>query len=145
MQMEFVICEMNTDHAASVTHLSKQLGYKISIAETANNIQLLLNKKDTEAFVAVHENNIVGWISVAYIVTVSSSPFCEIRGLVVDEAYRKKNIGKLLIEKVKQWCRAQNCERLRLRCNMKRKETHDFYLHLGFTKMKEQTVFEIEV
>lgn len=136
---------MNADDATTVALLSKQLGYEISVSQTFRNISFITGKEDSEAFVAVHNKKVVGWISIAKIVTIASVPFCEIRGLVVDEAYRKNNIGKLLIAKVKQWSKEKNCEHLRLRCNMKREETHAFYLHLGFTKMKEQTVFEIEV
>lgn len=136
---------MKEDDASVVTQLCSQLGYEIDVDQVQINIKLLAEKKNSEAFVTVHENKIVGWISVAYIVTIESLPHCEIRGLVIDEAYRKNNIGKMLIEKVKQWCAEKNCDRLRVRCNVKRKDTHAFYTHLGFSEKKEQKVFEINV
>jgi GNAT superfamily N-acetyltransferase len=143
--MEILIKEMIADNAGATAHLAKQLGYEITCEQTEENIKLMLEDENSKAFVAIAENKIVGWISVAKIVTIASTPFCEIRSLIVDEAYRKNNIGKLLIEKAKQWSKEKNCERLRLRCNIKRQETHAFYLHLGFAKMKEQTVFEINI
>lgn len=143
--MEIFLRTMIADDAETVTHLSKQLGYEISIDQTSKNIDSILKEENCEAFVAVHDKKVVGWITVAFTTTIESPPFCEIRGLVVDEQYRKNNIGKMLIEKVKQWCREKKCERLRLRCNVKRTDTHKFYLHLGFTEKKEQKVFEISL
>ena len=136
---------MKTADAEAVARLSKQLGYEVSVEQTEKNIQDVIPNENSDAFVAVHENKIVGWISVAYMVTLESSPCCEIHGLVVHEQYRKKNIGKMLIEKTKQWCKEKNCERLRLKCNVIRKEAHKFYEHLGFIEKKEQKVFEINV
>jgi len=143
--MEFFLREMNYEDASQVMHLSQQLGYNISLVDTQKNIEAIAKQNNSKAFVAVHKNKVVGWISVAYNVTIASLPHCEIRGLVVDEAYRKNNLGKMLVEKVKQWCKEKNCNRLRLRCNVIRKETHAFYTHLGFDEKKEQKVFEIDV
>jgi hypothetical protein len=36
-------------------------------------------------------------------------------------------------------------DKLRLRCNIKRTETHLFYQRLGFKEAKQQKVFEIEI
>ena len=143
--MEIVLRPINSDDAEAAAHLSKQLGYEISAAQMVDNIKAILQSNNDEAFVAIHENKVVGWIGIAYTIILESLPFCEIRGLVVDEKYRKKNIGKMLIEKAKQWCKEKDCNRLRLRCNVIRKETHAFYIHLGFAEKKEQKVFEIDV
>jgi GNAT superfamily N-acetyltransferase len=97
------------------------------------------------AFVAMYENDVIGWIGMAQAVQIESAPFCEIRGLIVDEKYRGKGIGKLLIEKAKQWSKATGNKTLRLRTNVIRKETHLFYQHLGFKEIKEQKVFEMRI
>ncbi len=143
--MNIEVRSMKKEDAVAVMNLCGQLGYQITAGEVQTNIHLFSQKEDAAAFVAVHENMVAGWITVAYVLSVSSSPVCEVRGLVVDEKYRKNNIGTTLIEHVKQWCKEKNCGKLRLRCNVKRKETHAFYLHLGFTEKKEQKVFEINV
>jgi GNAT superfamily N-acetyltransferase len=104
-----------------------------------------LGTKGHNAFVAIFENNLIGWIGVAEALQIESAPFCEIRGLIVDERYRGRGIGKLLIEKVKQWSKETGNKTLRLRCNMTRKEAHLFYQHLGFKEIKEQKVFEMKV
>ena len=143
--MNIEIRLMQQEDADAVTTLCHQLGYQITAEQVKQNIQLFLVQEDIAALVAVHENKVVGWISVAYVLSISSLPVCDIRGLVVDGNLRRNNIGSKLIEHVKQWCEKKNCNKLRLRCNAKRKEAHAFYLHLGFAEKKEQKVFEIDV
>jgi GNAT superfamily N-acetyltransferase len=143
--MEIFIRQIIIDDATAITRLSHQLGYTITVSETSQNISAILENKDHDAFVAVHENQPIGWIGVFYAIQLESPPWCEIRGLVVDEQHRGKGIGKMLIEKAKHWGKEKGNNKLRLRCNVKRKETHLFYQHLGFNEMKEQKVFEIKI
>lgn len=141
--MEIFIRNIVPEDAEDIARLTAQLGYSLSVTETAQNIKAIREHKDHDAFVAIYEQHIVGWIGVFNAIQLESLPFCEIRGLVVDDQYRKMGIGNLLIEKAKQWCQDKGNKLLRLRCNVKRTETHLFYLHLGFVEKKEQKVFEI--
>jgi GNAT superfamily N-acetyltransferase len=104
-----------------------------------------MKNKDHDAFVAVHENNVIGWIGVARAIQIEMLSYCEIRGLVVDDKYRKLGVGKTLIENAKQWAKEKGNNKLRLRCNVIRTEAHLFYQHLGFKEIKEQKVFEMEI
>jgi GNAT superfamily N-acetyltransferase len=143
--MEIVIRDMSEHDAAAINALSAQLGYSITIEQTLANIKSVLRTTGHGAFVAMYENDVIGWIGMAQAVQIESAPFCEIRGLIVDEKYRGKGIGKLLIEKAKQWSKATGNKTLRLRTNVIRKETHLFYQHLGFKEIKEQKVFEMRI
>ena len=143
--MEVLVREVSRQDAREVMLLSQQLGYDISLPEINANIETLLKDDDNKVFVAEHNNNVIGWIGAALVLTIQSLPFCEIRGLVVDEKFRKNNIGKLLLEKAIKWSKEKGCKKLRVRCNVKRKDTHAFYMHLGFTEKKEQKIFEINV
>ena len=143
--MEIRLREVHHDDAEEVMLLCKQLGYEISLNGVERNIEILNNENDDKVFVAEYEDAVIGWIGVAYVLTIQSSPFCEVRGLVVDKQFRKNNIGKLLIEKTAAWCKAKGCTTLRVRCNVKRDSIHSFYRHPGFTEKKEQKIFEINV
>ena len=143
--MEIVIRSIVEQDAERVNELSMQLGYKMPIGQTLANIRSVLAAKGHTAFVALHGHKIIGWIGVAEAWQIESAPFCEIRGLIVDGGYRAQGIGKLLIEKVKQWSKETGNKSLRLRCNTIRKEAHLFYLHLGFKEIKEQKVFEMNI
>ena len=143
--MEIFIRQITPGDAMPITNLSHQLGYSITVSETGQNINAVLENTDHDAFVAVHGNQVIGWIGISYTFHLESPPWCEIRGLVVDEKYRGNGIGKMLIEKAKQWSKEKGNDKLRLRCNVKRTETHLFYQHLGFKEIKEQKVLEIKI
>ena len=143
--MEIEIRQIKPQDSAAITKLSSQLGYPLSELQIAKNIQVVLSNKDHDAFVAVHENQVVGWIGVAHTIMIEMTPYCEINGLVINEKYRGKGIGKLLIERAKQWGKEKGNTTIRLRCNVKRKETHLFYQHLGFIETKEQKNFELNI
>jgi GNAT superfamily N-acetyltransferase len=143
--MEILIRQAARQDAAAITTLSQQLGYTLSEEQTLKNINAVLTNKDHDAFVAMHENKVIGWIGVTQAILIELLPYCEINGLIVDEKYRGKGIGKLLIEKAKQWGKEKGNDTLRLRCNVKRTEAHLFYQHLGFIETKEQKSFEIRI
>ena len=143
--MEIFIRSISEQDAEAINALSTQLGYTMPIEQTLANITSVLGTRGHNAFVAIFENRIIGWIGVAEALQIESAPFCEIRGLIVDERYRGQGIGKLLIEKVNQWSKETGNKALRLRCNMTRKEAHLFYQNLGFKEIKEQKVFEMKI
>jgi GNAT superfamily N-acetyltransferase len=72
-------------------------------------------------------------------------PHCEINGLVIDQDHRGMGIGKLLVDKIKQWAREKNNSKIGLHCNVKRTEAHLFYEHLGFEEIKQQKNFVINI
>ncbi len=145
MVMKISIREMNANDVIGVNALSKQLGYPLSFEQTLQNINAVLENKDHTAFVAEYENKIVGWIGASQAIMIEVMPHCEINGLVIDQDHRGMGIGKLLIDKVKQWAREKNNSKIGLRCNVKRTEAHLFYQHLGFTEIKQQKNFVISI
>ena len=138
-----VIRRIIAEDAEAVNALSRQLGYPLSKEQTLKNINEVLGSNEHDAFVAVHENKIAGWIGLAQAIMIELPPHCEINGLVVDENYRGKGVGKLLIEKARQWAKEKGNSKMSLHCNVKREEAHLFYRHLGFSEIKKQTNFEI--
>jgi GNAT superfamily N-acetyltransferase len=144
-KMEIHIKPLLIEHAKDVQVLSKQLGYEISLDDTIANISEVLSLKNHTAFVAIENNGVVGWIHAFKTTTIESLPFIELAGLVVDEKQRGKGIGKILVEKIKAWCKEQDVSSLRVRSNVKRKEAHQFYLNNGFKEIKEQKVFQMSL
>src|SRR5678810_967754 len=143
--MKIIIREMTLNDAKAVNILSSQLGYTLSIEQTLQNINAVLESNDHTAFVAEYENKIVGWIGASQAIMIEVMPHCEINGLVIDQDHRGMGIGNLLIDKVKQWAREKNNSKIGLRCNVKRTEAHLFYEHLGFVEIKQQKNFVINI
>ena len=143
--MKIIIREMTLNDAKAVNILSSQLGYTLSIEQTLQNINAVLESNDHTAFVAEYENKIVGWIGASQAIMIEVMPHCEINGLVINQDHRGMGIGKLLIDKVKQWARKKNNTKIGLHCNVKRTEAHLFYEHLGFAEIKQQKNFVINI
>ena len=143
--MKFTTREMMEKDAEAVNTLSKQLGYPLSIEQTLQNIKAILKSKDHAAFVAEYENKIVGWVGAAQATMIEVMPYCEINGLVINEHHRGMGIGKLLIERVKHWAKEKGNDKIGLHCNVKRTEAHLFYERLGFTELKQQKKFVINI
>ena len=137
--------EMRIDDAKAVNDLSHQLGYPLPVMGTTQNIQAVIQSKNHIAFVAEYNNQLVGWIGASQAIMIEVLPHCEINGLVIDKEFYGKGIGKLLIEKVKQWAKEKGNEKLSLHCNVKRVEAHSFYRHRGFHDLKQQTNFVMDL
>ena len=143
--MHLTTREATMDDVAAITELSNQLGYVITEATTKQNLQSILAESKDLVTVAIYDERVAGWIHVFRTVRLESGAFFEIGGLVVAQQYRRKGIGRSLIAHAKDWCSKTAVTSLRVRCNVKRKEAHDFYRSLGFNESKEQKVFEINL
>ncbi|WP_316824522.1 GNAT family N-acetyltransferase [Pedobacter miscanthi] len=128
--------------AEIVAELSTQLGYKSNIEQTLSRIRQIGSSNENCAYVAVIDNKVVGWIHCFYTLRIESDAFVEIGGLVVDENYRNLKIGQQLIESVNLWAKKHQVKKLKVRCNTKRTESHQFYERVGFKENKRQIAFE---
>lgn len=131
--------------AESVAGLSTQLGYGSNIEQILFRIRQINNNNGNCAYVAIFENKVVGWIHGFYTLRIESDAFVEIGGLVVDAAYRNLKIGKQLIDCVKLWAKQHQVKKLKVRCNTKRTESHQFYERVGFKENKRQVAFEMDL
>ncbi len=140
--MELEIRKAKLNDSKSISLLSEELGYKQNnILETSNRLTILLNSKNDEVWVVLHNEKVVAWMHAFITYRLESDFFVEIAGLVVSLKNRKLGIGKLLVEKASKWALFHDCN-LRVRCNNIRKESHEFYKKIGFQKLKTQGVFE---
>src|SRR5688572_3659018 len=143
MQMEFSIREAGLPDAETISELTHQLGYDVPVKETAYNLNVITANPDEIVYLALHENKVIGWIHIFHTTRLESGTFCELGGLVVDAQYRSHGIGRLLVNRAKEWCISRKVPVLRLRSNIIRNEAHRFYQNLGFREIKQQKVFEI--
>ena len=143
--MDIRVRKIRKKDAEAISLLSDQLGYVLSFVETVLQIKKLVDSGDNCVLVALHDEKIVGWIYAFKALRLETKTFIEIGGLVIDENYRGKGIGKILVSKIKEWCIEQKISSLRVRCNTKRKEAHQFYFKNGFSETKEQKVFELKI
>ena len=142
--MEFLTREAKVEDSKSIADLSHQLGYPATTEETIMRLRAIISSGDNCVFVACHENIVVGWVHAFYGLRLESPSFVEIGGLVVDAGFRNKGLGRLLVNRVLEWAKLKGIERIRVRSNVVRTETHRFYQVLGFKEIKEQKVFALD-
>ena len=140
--MKFSIREAELKDAVSLAELSGQLGYATDSSLIQNRLTPLLKDHNHCVFTAVTNDQVIGWIHGFYAMRVESEPFVEIGGLVVSDDHRQKGIGKELVKQVAEWCRLKGCVKLRVRCNVIRTDSHQFYEKIGFATNKEQKVLD---
>jgi hypothetical protein len=68
--MKISIRQISKQDAPSIMILCQQLGYDLSEKQIFENIQIILNNKDNDAFVAVFENKVIGWIGVSQAIQI---------------------------------------------------------------------------
>jgi GNAT superfamily N-acetyltransferase len=61
-----------------------------------------------------------------------TSPFAVVEYVVVDERFRSKGIGKLLMESVISLAKEAGCYKIMLTSDLRRERAHKFYQSVGF-------------
>jgi N-acetylglutamate synthase-like GNAT family acetyltransferase len=126
--------------AAAIAALLHQLGYDVPAEELRR--RLKRRGPLREVFVALRDDDVVGWAAVGV-----EEPFVEgrgalLEGLVVDEATRSAGIGEQLLEAAEGWARARGCAEMRVLSNVVRERAHEFYRRHGYATVKAQHRFQ---
>lgn len=107
--------------------------YSINISTKIWN-EIIANKNIY--YIGAIENNKV--ISTCYLViipnlTVGGQSIGFIENVITDEKYRKKGIGKKIIEKAINISKENNCYKVILQSGIQREDAHSFYRNIGFS------------
>ena len=87
-----------------------------------------------ELLVAEEDGLVVGTMVLLVVPNISheARPWAIVENMVVDGKYRRKGIGRLLMEYALARARQAGCYKVQLLSNKKRYEAHQFYQALGF-------------
>jgi|APSaa5957512535_1039671.scaffolds.fasta_scaffold09189_2 ribosomal protein S18 acetylase RimI-like enzyme len=81
----------------------------------------------------IDDMKIIGMASVVYLSRLNqSTPEMYIPELVVLQKYQNLGIGKKLINSCITLAKEKKCHRIRLESGNQRKDSHEFYKHIGF-------------
>jgi GNAT superfamily N-acetyltransferase len=61
-----------------------------------------------------------------------TSPFAVVEYVVVDEKFRSKGLGRLMMESVKSLAKEARCYKIMLTSDLRRERAHKFYKSVGF-------------
>lgn len=125
--------------AAEISRLSTELGYPASASEISIRLALLRERPEHYVFVVGEENaRLLGWLAVEKRLLLESGAKVEIVGLVVDREARRLGVGKALVAAAEEWARDQGMEKIFVRSNVVRPDSHPFYESLGYRRAKTQ-------
>jgi len=128
--------------APQIARLSGQLGYPATPKEVAQRLAHLEGDSQHVVYVAeIAPGQVVGWIHVEECHLIESDTRAEINGLVVEEGYRSRGTGRILMQHAEQWARTRGCTVVVLRSNVIRTRAHAFYEKLGYQTIKTQKYF----
>ena len=97
-------------------------------------VKKYVTDSDKKILVAeLDDMKIVGMVSIVFLSRLNQTTLeMYIPDLVVHEKYQSKGIGKKLINSCISLAKEKKCHRIRLESGNQRKESHQFYKHLGF-------------
>ena len=126
-----------------IAELATQLGYRTDATAMRPRLEAALHAHETRAvFVAERDGRVRGWIDVAIVALLSNDPLAEIHGLVVDERERSTGLGALLVAAAETWAVERGMRRMRVRSNVTRDRTRQFYERQGYVVTKTSSVFD---
>ncbi len=129
------------EDAGRIAGLATQLGYPTTLEQMQRRLVQVGQTEERAVYVAVRDGQVVGWIHICVRPLVQVDRAAEIEGLVVDEACRGREIGRLLIQQIEQWVREKGCDTIYVRSNIIRERAHGFYKGLGYENIKTSLTF----
>lgn len=129
--------------AGRLAELCGQLGYPASLGQMQPRLTEILQDEGNVISVAVRpDGQIVGWVQVYERQLLMVDRHVEMGGLVVDEEFRGRGIGRMLVDWAEAWAREHGCGALYLRSNVDREAAHHFYEGLGYQLVKTQRAYQ---
>ncbi len=138
---DLLIRPMARTDAEAVAELAGELGYPCTAVEIGARLEMV--KKTDLLLVAVTSSDQPrGFIQANRTCVIEAGSWVEIVGLVVSSKVRRGGIGRRLIAEVERWAARVGAERLVVRSNTRRDESHRFYPAMGYEMVKTQAVYQ---
>ena len=130
--MKISIRLANPNDAAIVAELIHQMGYSVSQTESRKRIELYL-QPFYKLWLAEKEEVVVGYIALhIYNVLHLPAPEGRIISFCVDEKVRGAGVGTVLLHAAEEYFKENGCYKIVLNSNLKRPDTHQYYLNRGY-------------
>jgi GNAT superfamily N-acetyltransferase len=128
--------------AAELAGLTTELGYPSTPDDIARRLPFVLSGPEQRLLVAVDDDGrALAWMHVIINRTLENDPYAQIVGLVVAASARGVGIGSRLVAEGERWARELGMATVRVRSNVTRERTHEFYLRAGYAIAKTSYLF----
>jgi GNAT superfamily N-acetyltransferase len=130
------------EDAHALAALTTQLGYPVGVDAMRRRLTSVLASGDNVVFVScIEHDEPVGWIHVGERHLLETDMYCEIMGLVVDNAHRRQGRAARLVAAGEQWAVERGHRQITVRSNIVRAESHPFYENAEYSRVKTQHVY----
>lgn len=144
--MNILITPAQIIHSSAITSLTQELGYSATESQTKEWLDYLLNSDNHRVIVASNEaKDICGWLVVEKRISLEAGFKAEITGLVVGQKFRRFGVGKKLVLEAVNWANELKLQRILVRSNIQREESHVFYQQMGFLFKKSAHNYELRL
>jgi N-acetylglutamate synthase-like GNAT family acetyltransferase len=130
------------EDARVIAQLSEQLGYPGSSEDILNRLSHIKSDESNAVYVAeLTDKQVIGWVHIHTGPLIIADEIAEIKGIVVEEKYRDKGAGKLLMAHAEEWAREKGCKVIWVSSNTRREGVHYFYQRIGYDNVKISRIF----
>lgn len=140
--MDIIIRIADMADAPRICEINKNaLGYDYPLPQTKARLSELLLRETDRIYVAVCQNEVIGYIHAADYMCTYCAPLKNVIALAVDTSLQGRGVGRRLLKEAEAWARECGCAGVRLISGMDRTDAHRFYLHCGYTMRKTHKNF----
>jgi len=141
-----MIRKAKLEDSNDLARLSGELGYPVTRDALEARLKKVLGNNRHALFVAKDKMcGVVGWIHLLMYELLVVDRRALVGGLVVDESFRFKGIGRQLMKKSESWAREHGCKAIAVKSSAKRIESHSFYEKLGFHLVTTQHSYLLDL
>lgn len=124
----YAICQLNSD----------EMGYQYPLEDTTQNIIKFLSRDTEKIFVATCDGSVVGYVHANDYDLLYAPHMKNIMGIAVSSEYKRRGIGRALLQHIENWARETGASGIRLVSGATRTEAHALYRCCGYEGNKEQ-------
>src|SRR5579862_3560768 len=118
--------------ATALSSLMTELGYPVTPEVIWSRIERI-SSETHRTFVAEIDGKVIGFAGYSALrIYESDVPTCWIMALSVASDFRRKGVGRLLLQAVESWCAENGIPDIRVHSGSDRPEAHQFYEACGY-------------
>lgn len=132
--MSITVRDADASDAPRLVELIIALGHQIEEADVSRNLENLA-KNGMLPLVAADGEKVIAMCGISAMVTVHRpAAVGRVSVMIVDEAYRGRGIGALLVTEAEKRLSKRGCRIIEVTSNMRRDRAHHFYERLGYER-----------
>ena len=140
--MGIIIRNCTPDDAEALARINRErMGYDYPAADTRKKLEKLLARGGDRIFVADDGGRAVGYVHAEEYDVIYAPAMVNIMGIAVDERYRRRGIGRMLLAAAERWAADIGAAGIRLVSGSERAQAHTFYEICGYSCGKTQLHF----